>query len=517
MALLNVFYKDLDFESGGLYPAVAFPSDGIKEIDWIEKGEWLSAAKRAGAEKIFFVENNPVVVFAECDEGIEEKVKTFNRMWCLARPRILFLASPGEITVYDLAQKPVDEKNKKEWRNLKHLDILRDLAKVSQELQKYHRDHIESGRVFADRRFGDLQKRADKSLIRDLKVIRRELIKAGLSGERVRFAHALLGRSIFIRYLEDRGILTKEYFENVAGQKPGWTRLLDNPIGRKGIDFSHHTTFYPRVLGDKDFTYALFRSLARDFNGDMFPGVAEEENVVKQEHLDLIQDLLYGDVGIQKKLFFYSYKFDIIPLDLISSIYEEFYHKPVNDDEKNNKKRQDGAFYTPPVLVEFILSRLLTPEVLSKKPRVLDPACGSGIFLVEAFRRIVRHEWHKNHRPPTFDLLKHILKEQIAGIEVNEEAARITAFSLYLSLLHYLDPPAIIPQLKMGNKLPNLVADADRSENHFHCILPVNTFDTDFINSNPLWKNRFGMECADIIVGNPPWGAPGTKDDTETK
>ncbi len=519
MKPLNILYDKLDFKNGSLYSATDTPATCRKRTDWLEKGEWLTAAKRVGAEKIFFVENNPVAVFAECGVVLEEKVKAFNQAWCLARPRLLFLASPGEITVYDLAQKPIDITKQEDWKNLNtnSLKTLNDLTKVSRELQNFHRDNVESGRLFADKRFGDLKNRADKALIRDLKTVRRELIDAGLSDKQKRFAHALIGRSIFIRYLEDRGILTEEYFLRVARQKAGWTDLLRNPVSRTEFDFSDHETFFPRVLQDKTFTYSLFKKLARDFNGDMFPDVDEEEKVVAQKHLTLIQGLLYGDVGIQKKLFFYSYRFDIVPLDLISSIYEEFYHGSTSDDEKKSKARQDGAYYTPPVLAEFVLSRVLTLDVLKKTPRVMDPACGSGIFLVEAFRRIVRYEWYKNKQVLSFDELKSILKAQIAGIEVNAEAARITAFSLYLSMLHYLDPPAIDQQIKMGNRLPNLVATNSRSANNFHCILPGNAFDIDHIESNPIWKARFGVECADVVVGNPPWGAPGTQADAETK
>ena len=65
--------------------------------DWLEKGEWLSAAKRIGAEKIFFVENNPVAVFTECETAFEEKDKAFNKAWCLARPRLLFVASIDQV------------------------------------------------------------------------------------------------------------------------------------------------------------------------------------------------------------------------------------------------------------------------------------------------------------------------------------------------------------------------------------------------------------------------------------
>jgi len=515
---LDILYDKLDYKSGGLYPVTNNPSDLTGSNDWLEKGEWLAAAKRAGAEKIFFVDNNPVVVFTSCDGGIEEKIKAFNRTWCLARPRLLFLASPGEITVYDLAQKPINENKQDDWGKLESLITLNALGDVAHELQAYHRDHLESGRLFADERFGNLDNRADKALIGDLKAVRRELIRAGLDGPKVRFAHALIGRSIFIRYLEDRGILTEDYFLQVARQNPDWGDLLSNPARGIGIDFSSRQTFYPRVLADKAFTYALFRRLARDFNGDMFPDVDAEEAAVTPAHLKLVQGLLYGQDGIQKNLFFYSYNFAIIPLDLISSIYEEFYHIPVSEDKKDTRKRQDGAYYTPPVLVEFVLSRLLTPEVIEKKPRVLDPACGSGIFLVEAFRRFVRYNWFKNRRPPTFDELKLILKEQIAGLEINEEAARITAFSLYLSMLHYLDPPSITQQIKAGNRLPNLLADPNNSgENHFHCILPGNAFDMALIESNPTWQERFGKGCADVIVGNPPWGATGKDADQETK
>ncbi len=517
MSVLEKLCSDLDFKSGDLFSVADTPDRFCKNV-WLEKGDWLSAAKRAGAEKIFFVENNPIAVFAGCVDDYTEKLRTFNRIWSLARPRLLFLASPGEITVYDLAQKPFDFSGKSKNRNkLKPLATLHDIGKVVQELQDFHRDNIESGKIFEKGRFGDLKNRADKSLIRDLKTVRRELIQAGLSGEKVKYAHALIGRSIFIRYLEDRQILTEDYFRKVARQKAGWTDILKKETAYTISDISGIKAFYPSILRNKAFTYTLFRSLGRDFNGDIFPDVDKEDATVTQEHLNLIQELLYGNAGIQKKLFFYSYCFDIVPLDLISSVYEEFYHPSANDGKKKSKARQEGAFYTPPVLVEFVLSRTLTPEVLKKSPRVLDPACGSGIFLVEAFRRMVRYKQYERKTSLSFDELKEILKKQIAGIEVNEEAARITAFSLYLSMLHYLDPPSINEQIKQGNKLPKLIATESHSENHYHCVWIGNSFDVEAIQGNALWQGRFGHQSADVVVGNPPWGAPGNKADDITK
>jgi type I restriction-modification system DNA methylase subunit len=522
---LSSIYEVLDFKGGSLFTAMEEPTTSINSNDWLEKGEWLAAARRAGAEKIFFVDNNPVVVFAECGSDHIEKARTFNRIWSLARPRLLFLASPDEISVIDLAQKPLNlDKIRGGQSFLEHeleiLKTIKNISEITQQLQNFHRDNIESGNIFnGDHRFGDLKNRADKSLMRDLKTVRRELIQAGLSKNLVKYAHALIGRSIFIRYLEDREILTLDYFQSIARQTTVWMELLKTSSTHTDLDFSGSKALYPRILKNKDFTYALFRRLAKDFNGDMFPEVElyNEETIIKQKHLNLIQDLLYGDVGIQKKLFFYSYMFDIIPLDLISSIYEEFYHPSTDSKEKMSKARQDGAYYTPPVLVEFLLSQTLTIKELKNKPRVLDPACGSGIFLVEAFRRMVRYEWQKLKIRPSFERLKQILQDQIAGIEINEEAARITAFSLYLAMLHYLEPPSIKAQIKQGNKLPNILVKDGKSPNNIHCIWVGNAFDQNKIESIPILKKRFGEDSIDIVVGNPPWGAPGNKAEREVK
>lgn len=508
---LETVYEKLDFRNGSLVNVADQPDVKINQDEWLDKGEWLLAGKRAGADKIFFIDNNPVVVFAKCHKNDQAIIDCYNRLWSLSRPRILFLETDGELSVFDLAQPPVHWKNDKtaeKQQRLQTLSKLEQITDVAKVLQAYHRDNVESGKVFEQHRFGDLKHRADQALIADLKTVRRKLREAGLDGNKIQYAHALIGRSIFIRYLEDRGILDEDYFRKVARQKTGWTDFLSNPSTREKLNFSEIRAFYPRVLQDKDFTYALFKALSKDFNGDMFPGVDAEEQVVEFKHLKLIQDLLYGDVGVQQKLFFFSYKFDVIPLELISAIYEEFYHSASSGSEEKSKARQDGAYYTPPALAEFTLSRVLTKEALRENPRVLDPACGSGIFLVEAFRRMVRYKWKQRQTALEFDELKNILSRQIIGVEVNDEAARITAFSLYLAMLHYIDPPSIQKHIRNGNKLPNLLVSEKKSSNHYDSIYVGNAFG--------LEKEKLGD--VDIIVGNPPWGAPNKKTaDKETR
>ena len=517
--LLKSAYEQLGYSEGPLFEGASDPNN-LSRKDWIEKGEWLTLTKEVGAEKIFFVENNPVAVFAQSEVNEPEALrKLFNKIWCMSRPRLLFLAVPGQLTVYDLAKEPAE--NESDWCKVEPLEIAESANEVSKKLKAFRREQLETGRLFEEYHFGDLKYRADKAIINDLKEVRRELIDEGLGKENIKYAHALIGRSIFIRYLEDREVLIPEDFYEIASANKKWGEILENKVPRSGIDLSETDSLYARVLSDKDFTFALFEKLTVDFNGDMFPNVKKEKQVITQKHLNLIQDLLFGDVGKQKQLFFYAYQFKIIPIELISSIYEEFYHPEVYKDRsrKSTKKSSEGAYYTPPALVEFLINQVLTPERLETKPRVLDPACGSGIFLVEAFRRIVRHRRLELGKKPNFQNLQKILREQIAGIEINQEAARIASFSLYLAMLHYLDPPSIREQIyKRGNRLPYLIYHEDENqvenkqqERYYNIILAKNAFDSDYIENNPLLKRTFAPSCADIVIGNPPWGSPGTR------
>ena len=503
--LLDAAYKHLGYDEGDLLDATCSPC-GIDADDWLNKGEWLALAKSVGAEKVFFVQNNPVIIFASSET--DNQMELFQQIWNMARPPLLFLASPGLLAVYSLNQGPA--RNQQEWDSTletRQLDTANRIAEVSYKLQPFSREQIETGRLFEDERFGD-DKRADKTLIADLRIVRNRLLDTGLHAE---YAHSLIGRSIFIRYLEDRGILTNDYFKKVTRGKPKWRRILDTPPEGVFVEPELKECRYFRVLCDKNFTYALFEQLAKDFNGDMFPSIKEEREDVAQDHLDSLRGFLFGNAD-GAFLFFFAYKFDIIPIELISSIYEEFY----NTDKE--KTENNGSHYTPAALVEFLLNQVLTPECLAKNPRIMDPACGSGIFLVEAFRRIVRYRLCSRNGHRLSDVqLRRILRKQISGIDINGEAVRVAAFSLYLAFLHYQRPPDILEQIRKGKILPNLKYDKTRKKRkpkqHYDILLEANSFDIE-VSISPSHKDvlaRFVESCAEIVVGNPPWGSPGNK------
>lgn len=516
--LLQAAYKQLAFDQGALLSAISQPPAGGSD-DWLDRGDWQSLAAQVGAERIFFVDRDPVVVFARSDNNAPEVLrKLYEQIWCMSRPQLLFLASPGQLAVYDLAKPPPKPDEILDGQD-RLITVATSIAEVQTRLAAYHRERIETGAVFGEERFRNSVNRADRALIRDLKTVRRQLddIPAAQGDKKpaLRHLHALIGRAIFIRYLEDRDILLPAYFENVAGLNLAWQKLVAEPPSIPAIEPRMAELRFLRVLQDKDLTYTLFNELADDFNGDTFPLDGDERASIQQDHLDKLRGFLLGSTSEQQELFFFAYRFNVIPIELISTIYEEFYN------ERTGKDRNQGSHYTPPALVEFVLAHALTPEVLATKPKVVDPACGSGIFLVESFRRIVRHLWsEQNGKRVSRPQLRKILREQIAGMDINEEAVRVAAFSLYLAFLHYQEPREInderrLPHLKWVSE-----EERDRREKQkpgaqfFNVLLHANAFDAISGMGPAEVTERFGSGSAAVVVGNPPWGYP-KREDTE--
>lgn len=519
--LLQSAYSQLAFDQGALLSAASLPQSDVLE-DWLDRGDWQSLAAQVGAEKIFFVDRDPVVVFAQAKDGSGEVLRElYEQIWCMSRPQLLFLASPGQLAVYDLT-KPPPKPNQQLDSDDRLIAIAQSIAQVQSKLGDYHRERIETGVVFGEDRFRDSVNRADRALIRDLKTVRHQL--AALSAPRgqkrptLHHLHSLIGRAIFVRYLEDREILVPAYFENVASRRQEWTTLLAQSPSSPALEPRMAELRFLRVLQNKEFTYALFNQLADDFNGDTFPIEEGEIDCIQQEHLDLLRWFLLGSTSEQRELFFFAYQFNVIPIELISTIYEEFYN------ERTEKDRNQGSHYTPPALVEFVLAQALTRKVLATKPRVLDPACGSGIFLVESFRRMVRHVWaEQNGKRVSRPQLRKILREQIAGIDINEEAVRVAAFSLYLAYLHYQEPREINEE----RTLPylNWVPEEERRRRQkqkpgavfFDVLLHANAFEAVSGAFPAEVTRRFGPGSATVVVGNPPWGYPKKEDEDGQK
>jgi hypothetical protein len=433
-AFLDRAYDDLDYVAGNLFHAADGPEDVTTDgVEWRLLGDWLMLADRMGADRLFFVGDDPVIVFlALPDDSTEvDVIRAYRRAWCLARPRCLFVALPGELRVYGLSSPP--PRNLDDWQAHRPMHVVERVARVSEELRELHRARIESGQAFESDELSVRVGRADRTLLRDIRIVADALVSAGLTYS---VAHALIERVILVRYLEDREVLTSDYLAEVANERAAWRRALfaDDPTPNLGAK-----SMFLNCLGNARFTYAVFSRLEDEFNGDLFIVSEEEKGIVRQEHLTLIRKLLTGHVDpAQEPLFLWAYDFSIVPTSLISNMYEQFYHAG-----HEPGKDAAGTHYTPIELVEFVLAESLTPDVLDRNPRICDLACGSGVFLVEAYRWMVRTASANRGSRLSSQELRDLLLTRIAGIDTNSEAIRLAAFSLYLALLNYQSPQDI--------------------------------------------------------------------------
>jgi len=194
---------------------------------------------------------------------------------------------------------------------------------------------------------------------------------------------------------------------------------------------------------------------------------------------------------------------------------EEDITKNIIIDKITKGKRELGAYYTPQMLVEFVYNEVLPmPSKYDNNYnlKILDPACGSGIFLVEGFKRIIERWKYANQQTElSKEILTELLLNNIYGIEIHPEAIKITAFSLYLTFLHHMNPKEILRIVKFHPLIYWTKNEevAQRSEEEFGLnLLQANTFVREgkkFIE-NPTEKiEMFFSTKFDLVIGNPPW------------
>ena len=247
----------------------------------------------------------------------------------------------------------------------------------------------------------------------------------------ISFANKLMLRILFIRYLIDRGV-------NI-----GYMGLDDN------VKKSQET--FLNIIQNKNDFLELVKYLKERFNGNLFEiDEKKERDEITQESLAMLHDFLTAreEMKTGQLCLFPFYDFNIIPIELISNIYEILLGK-----EKQNK---DKAFYTPEFLVDFIVNHTVGRYLIKEKEcKILDPSCGSGIFLVKSLQKILECNAESNGILQDKDKIITLIKENIYGVDYNEEAVDVTVFSLYVTLFDYLDPKRLddfrLPLLKNEN------------------------------------------------------------------
>ncbi|PBQ34682.1 endonuclease [Sphingobacteriaceae bacterium] len=417
-------------------------------------------------------------------ETLQVIADTHRKIWNYKKVLFLYVYSEIEIRIYNCSEKPLikTQENFDYQKELQSIEIesysFSDKKQLEELNKLFSRIAIDSGVIWTleEAQFIrdkiNLQRRVDKYLVESLVNTAQQLEQEGL---KVDFIHKIILRSLFLLYLEDRGATDHKLYSQI----------------KKG------TKSYFDILDDTKSTYLLFDRLEEDFNGNVF--TLEKGEKISAEQLQLIKKCFISgnDNTPQSKLFeeWRLFDFSIIQIELLSEIYENFLFKTDPD-----LKKKTGTYYTPPALVEFILNEKLPIRKNEKNYniKVLDPSCGSGIFLVESFNRLVkRYENQHKEKLTDFDRLNKLLTDNIFGIELHPQAIKVAAFSLYLALVDKLDPKNLWQKKK--HRLPNLINNPnDKSLK----AQGKNLFCRDTILQNIEIEN---IEF-NLVVGNPPFG-----------
>ena len=312
--------------------------------------------------------------------------------------------------------------------------------------------------------------RVDYRLLENIEAVQKRLKEKGLTQTT---ANALLGKVIFFRYLIDRHVRLN-YQEKELWDNEDLCNCLSNRD-----DF----VAFIRHIENKD----------TGFNGDLFRISESEFSTIDQDALDILIRLLRSEeISTGQQSLFDMYDFSILPIEFISNMYEKFIGKENQED--------GGAYYTPTFLVDYIISETIGKKLKESSNyncKVLDPACGSGILLVESLRKIIEKYIEVNEIEDTNtddfrQALKSIAQDNIFGIDKDPSAIQVAIFSVYLTLLDYQKPADI-----RKFKFPNLIGT------NFVCS---DTFDLDNKDLKALEDKKIHF---DYIIGNPPWKGAG--------
>lgn len=448
----------------------------------------------------------PIAIVCEFKSEID--IDTLNLThklsWNFCRSPLLIIIEPTQVRALSCFIEPEDSEPNKKKQNQLLFDKKPNQSKSHKaEILQFPIDKTHSAHQAAEHlRWVDLysgnfireqekkgkfptKQKVDFVLLKNLQFIRDELTENLKLDEDI--AHDLLARLIFIQFLFQRK------------DSEGKSAINDDFLKKlfKDGTLSKEYKKFEEILRNKTDTYNFFKWLNNKFNGDLFPGRGEpaereiawqkEMAIVKGKHLNLLAQFISGEIKMDKKQpnFWKFYSFDVIPLEFISSIYEEFVTKDV------------GVHYTPSHIVDFILDNqnVLPWDGENWDLKILDPACGSGIFLVKAFQRLVQM-W-KNANPQkslhenNYQVLTDFLENNLFGIDVNPHAVRVASFSLYLAMCDEIDPKHYLQDWQ------------------FPPMRGERIFTRDFFDELPLFEKKY-----DLIIGNAPW-AKGSIDKSE--
>ncbi|MFC2006407.1 Eco57I restriction-modification methylase domain-containing protein, partial [Chloroflexota bacterium] len=469
MIELNDLLGQLGYSGSSHYKRTDGPLD-------LETAHLFRAAGDAGVNGVYVFEASPsstnrllaprpAVYIAKVDSEVVAR-GIHRSLWNLGYAPFLIILLPNQIRIYTGFNYSQELESEGLLCSISLEET--NLQQVVDLLSSFKASAIDTGFIWKSEysKSLDQDRRVDKRLLNNLQELGEALEKANLP---VDVAHALIGKYVYLSYLRSKDILTDKW------------------IKQQGIELNNVFSPYATVSG----LQKLVEALEDRFNGRIFPIDFQTVNTLSNEHVALVASVFTGaeipmnasEFERQLHLDFKAYDFSYIPVETLSAIYEQFI--------RNRKEK--GAIYTPEVLADYVLSEMEWAKPLERSMKVLDPACGSGVFLVLAYRRLIEKELHNigHGEKLKAEKLCDILRESIYGIEKETDACYVTEFSLILTLLHYAEPREL---QSLQFKFPPL---------HNTRIFNCDFFDFKSEEGNASFWQK-GLKF-DWITGNPPW------------
>jgi hypothetical protein len=409
----------------------------------------------------------PAVHVAEAGTPDEAR-KIHRQLWNQGTTPFLLVSLPGQVRVYTgFAYDGTDDTVGQVEGPLDGTSL--SLGEIAERLNFLRAESIDSGDIWRTKGAHlTKDKRVDRLLLRTLRSLSQHLVLDHHLDRKV--AHALIGRFVYLYYLRERDILSNQWLDGV------------------GVD--------PNAVFSADATLGAFRRLTDKvddrFNGRIFPIDWATSSAPRAEAVRTVARAFAGeDPTTGQMALFRPFDFSFIPIELLSAIYEQF----LRDEGRGAK---EGAFYTSEPVADYLIAEVESVKPMERGMRVLDPCCGSGIFLVLSYRRLIEQELRRRKASKLLPTeLRDILTKSIFGVERNSEACLVTEFNLVLTLVSYIDPPEL--HRHTAFRFPTLHNEQ--------------LFESDFFDDHSrFWKadQRF-----DWIIGNPPWIELNPRDEKE--
>lgn len=289
---------------------------------------------------------------------------------------------------------------------------------------------------------------------------------------------SLIGRALFTRFLVDRGIVSDADIVSIA---PGATRS-------------------DQIFATTEALTATFAWLDRVFNGDLLDlGTRNYEELMGRlgpassaSICAVLTNVMSRAAGGQLSMDWEGLRFQHIPVDVLSQVYEHFAHRFMP-----NTARQTSIHYTPRGIAEILVDGVFSAIPTDQRhcATVLDPAAGAGVFLVLAYRRLVAEHWLHTGKRPKRATIRRILAQQLCGLDINPNSIKVAALSLYLAALE-LDPQ---PQPLSDLRFERLF------DSTLRCVAATNLDPATDSELGSLSLQLRGIGPFDIVVANPPW------------